>query len=71
MTDRIRQRIATLEQQLRDTTERRDQAQQVLQESMTAILQLQGALVVLRDLLTPAEVPTPSELAGQVAAGDV
>ena len=61
MTDRIRQRIATLEQQLRETTDRRDQAQQVLQESMTAILQLQGALVVLRDLLTPAEVPA-SEL---------
>jgi hypothetical protein len=57
MTDRIRQRIATLETQLRDVTARRDSAQVALSESNTMILQLQGALVVLKDLLVPEEVP--------------
>ena len=56
MTDRIRQRIATLETQLRDVTARRDSAQVALSESNTMILQLQGALVVLKDLLVPEEV---------------
>jgi hypothetical protein len=62
--DRIRQRLATLEQQLREHTDRRDAAQQALNESMPAILQLQGAIVVLKDLLVPEEVP------GEKVAGD-
>ena len=56
MTDRIRQRIDTLERQLRDVSDRRDQAQAVLTESLTMIQQIQGALAVLRDLLVPVEV---------------
>jgi hypothetical protein len=64
MTDRIRQRIAVLETQLRETTERRDQAQAILSESQTAILHLQGALVVLKDLLVPEEVVVDSKVAG-------
>lgn len=58
MTDRIRQRIETLEKQLHETTQRRDQAQAVLNESFQLINQIQGALAVLRDLLVPTEVPT-------------
>ena len=63
MTDRIRQRIVTLESQLRDVTARRDSAQAALSESMTAILQIQGALVVLKDLLVPEEVPVDNKVA--------
>jgi uncharacterized membrane-anchored protein len=52
MTDRIRERIATLEQQLREQTTRREQAHVMLNEATTAILQVQGALAVLQELLT-------------------
>lgn len=62
MTDRIRQRITTLEQQLREQTDRRDAAQQILSDANVAILHLQGALVVLKDLLVPEEA-VPVEVA--------
>lgn len=48
----IPERISALEQQLAQHTERRAQATAVLNESQTAILQLQGALAVLRELLS-------------------
>jgi hypothetical protein len=57
MTDRIRTKLAMLEARLREQTERRDQAQFHLNESMQAILQLQGAIITLKELLTPEEVP--------------
>jgi uncharacterized coiled-coil DUF342 family protein len=70
MTDRIRQRIDTLEAQLRDVTARRDQAQTALSESMAAILQIQGALAVLRDLLVPVEVAKEDTKVAEVVASD-
>lgn len=57
MTDRIRQRITVLEQQLREQTERRNQAHAIAAEATNAVAQLQGALAALRDLLTDPEDP--------------
>lgn len=57
MTDRIRQRIDALESQHRDLTMARDQAQRTINETVPMLLQIEGALAVLRDLLVPAEVP--------------
>jgi predicted nucleic acid-binding Zn-ribbon protein len=54
MTDRIRERIATLETQLRDVTARRDEARGALQQLEIAIHQIQGALAVLRELVEAA-----------------
>ena len=59
MTDRIRQRIETLEQQLRDMTARRDQARTVLEQCEIAIYQMQGARAVLQELLADPENPPP------------
>ena len=63
MTDApsLRERLHALETQLRDQTARRDQAIQTANDAQAAILQLQGAIAVVTDLLTPRATGSPND----------
>lgn len=60
MTPTLAERQVALEAQLTEHTQRRDEAAVALQQSQAAILQLQGALSLLRDLIATngSEPPT-------------
>jgi hypothetical protein len=64
-------RLTNLESQLADHTRRRDQAHAILQESQTAILQLQGAIALCRDLLSTNGAPPEHGSSAVAEAGAV
>jgi hypothetical protein len=51
LVSRMRDRMAELEHARREQRERRDAAAAVAQEAATALLQIEGALAVLRSLV--------------------
>ena len=61
----LAERLTALETQRAQQTQRRDQAEAILRESSQALLQLQGAIAVVRDLLS--ENGTPPTPSGEVA----
>lgn len=70
MTDRIRQRIDSLETQHRDLTARLNEARQTVSDASAMLLTIEGALAVLRDLLVPEEVKVPVGEEIKVAEND-
>ena len=67
MTDAasLKARLDVLEAQLREQTDVREQATLAASRAGAAMLQLQGAIAVVKDLLTPKDLdpPEPKELA--------
>jgi hypothetical protein len=61
MIDDLVSRLDTLERQLTQQLQRRDQARAVLEQSTVTIHQLQGAIAVVRELLNGAEPAAAAE----------